>query len=59
MSDKTVTIKYVKSVIGYDANQKGTIKALGLKKLGQIVTRPDSPQLRGMINTIKHLVEVK
>lgn len=56
---KTVTIKYVKSVIGYNKNQVGTIAALGFQRLGQTVVRPDSPQMRGMINTVKHLLEVK
>ena len=56
---KTITIKWVKSAIGYGKNQKGTLKALGFNTLGQTITQPDVPQIRGMINTVKHLVQVQ
>jgi large subunit ribosomal protein L30 len=39
--------------------QKRTLKALGFSKLGQTVEHNDSPQLRGMLNAVKHLIEVK
>lgn len=52
-------ITYVKSSIGYARNQKETIKALGLRKLNQYVERPDNPSVRGMIETVKHLVRVE
>lgn len=52
-------IKLVKSPIGYAQNQKDTVKALGLRKLGQEVVRPDNEPVRGMIFTIKHLVTVE
>lgn len=51
-------IKLVKSTIGYPKNQKLTAKALGLTKLNKTVEKVDNPQVRGMINTISHLVEV-
>jgi large subunit ribosomal protein L30 len=57
-STKTLVITLRKSAIGYNEKQKRTIKALGFKKLGATVERPDSPQMRGMINAVKHLVEV-
>ncbi len=50
-------IKWVKSAIGYKKNQKATIAALGLHKLGQVVEQQDTPQVRGMIFTVKHLVQ--
>jgi len=53
---KRVTVKWVKSAIGYSISQKRTIKALGLKKLGQVREHDDSPQLRGMVNAVRHLV---
>ncbi|MBX7214399.1 MAG: 50S ribosomal protein L30 [Thermoflexales bacterium] len=56
---KTLTITWVKSAIGYQQNQKRTLAALGFSKLGQTVTRPDNPQVRGMVETVKHLVQVK
>ena len=55
---KKLTVKWVKSAIGYSISQKRTIKALGLKKLGQVREHDDSPQLRGMVNAVRHLVEV-
>ena len=55
----TVTITWVKSAISYGKNQKGTLRALGFHRLGQVITQPDVPQIRGMINTVRHLVSVK
>jgi large subunit ribosomal protein L30 len=52
-------IKWVKSAIGYKKNQKATIVALGLSRLGQTVERPDNPQVRGMVFTVRHLVQVE
>ena len=51
-------IKLVRSTIGYPKNQKLTAKALGLTKLQKTVVKVDNAQVRGMINTISHLVEV-
>ncbi len=58
-SGPTVTVTWVKSAIGYSIRQKRTIAALGFSKLGQTVTRPDNPQVRGMIEAVKHLVKIK
>ena len=55
----TLNIKLVKSVIGTLPNQRKTIQALGLKKIGQTVEKPDNVQIRGMIDVVKHLVEVQ
>lgn len=52
-------IKLVKSVIGGKPNQKATAKALGLTKLQKTVVKDDTPTIRGMINVVAHLVEVK
>ena len=57
--NKGITVTWVKSAIGYSIRQKRTIAALGFSKLGQTVTRPDNPQVRGMIEAVKHLVAVK
>jgi large subunit ribosomal protein L30 len=58
MSNK-LQITYKKSAIGYNKRQKATIKALGFRKLNQIVEHDDTPVIRGMINRVSHLVEVK
>ena len=55
---KTIKIKLVRSAIGYNEQQKKTVKALGLTKLHQTVERPDNAAVRGMVNAIQHLVEV-
>jgi large subunit ribosomal protein L30 len=52
-------ITWVKSEIGYAKNQRQTIKALGLKKLNQTVEHEDSPEVRGMILKVRHLVSVE
>ncbi len=52
-------ITWVKSAIGYKKNQKATIAALGLRKLGQSVQHEDTPQVRGMAFAVRHLVQVE
>lgn len=52
-------IKLVKSTNKCLKNQKATVKALGLKKIGSFVEQQDNPQIRGMINTVSHLVSVE
>ena len=56
---KTLKITLVKSPIGYSKRQKGTVKALGLKKINQMVEHDDTPVIRGMIFKISHLVQVE
>ena len=58
MAEKTIKIKLVKSAYGRKPNQGKTLKALGLSKINQIVERPDNDCIRGMVATVKHLVEV-
>ncbi len=53
-----VKIKLVKSPIGTPENHKRTVKALGFSKIGQVVEKNDTPQIRGMINHISYMVEV-
>ena len=50
-------ITWVKSAIGYKKNQKATIAALGLRKLGQVIEHEDTPPMRGMVFTVRHLVK--
>lgn len=56
--EKTITVKLVKSPIGYNKRQKATVAALGLRKMHQTVEKADSPTVRGMIAKVSHLVEV-
>jgi len=57
--EKMLRIKLVRSPIGYSIRQKRTVKALGLRKLQQVVERPDNPAVRGMVNRISHLLHVE
>ena len=59
MTNKTLKIKQIKSPIGYKKKAKLTLKALGLKKINQVVEHKDTPQLRGMINVVDYLIEVQ
>ena len=52
-------IKLVKSPIGYSQRQKGTVRALGLRRMNQSVVQEDNPVIRGMIFKVSHLVEVE
>ena len=52
-------ITYKKSAIGYNESQKRTIKALGLRKLNQMVEHDDTAVIRGMINKVTHLLVVE
>lgn len=56
---KRVRIIWTKSAIGYSERQKGTIRALGLRRLGKAVEHDDNPVIRGMIDKVRHLVEVR
>ena len=53
-----IKIKQVKSRINCPKVQKLTLDALGLKKMNREVVKEDTPSIRGMINTVRHLVEV-
>jgi len=56
---KMLRITLVRSPIGYNKKQKGTVRALGLRRLNQTVEQPDAPEIRGMITKIQHLVQVE
>jgi len=53
-----VKVKQVRSANGSNPSQKATLYALGLGKIGRSAERKDSPQLRGQIRAVSHLVEV-
>lgn len=57
MADLNIT--QVRSTIGCKPKQRGTIRALGLGRIGRTVTKPDTPEVRGMINRVPHLVDVE
>ena len=53
-----VRITQRKSRNGCDKRQLETLRSLGLRRIGHTVEHPDSPQVRGMIHKVRHLVEV-
>jgi len=57
--DSKIKVTLVRSPIGYSARQKNTVRALGLRKMGQTVEHSDSPVIRGMIDKVAHLVQVQ
>jgi large subunit ribosomal protein L30 len=58
-TEKVVRITLIKSPIGYSQKHKGTIRALGLRKMNQTVEHADSPTLRGMLAKVAHLIYVE
>ncbi len=59
MGNNTLRITYVKSAIGYDKRQKATIRALGLRHLGDTVEREATGPVLGMVASVRHLVRVE
>jgi len=58
-AEKTLKITQIKSGIGFPADQKRTVRALGLKRINDSVVQSDSPAVLGMIFKVKHLVKVE
>ncbi len=54
----TLLITQVRSANGTNGRQKDTLRSLGLRGIGKSVEREDSPQLRGMVHAVRHLVRV-
>ena len=61
MAEKTlkmIRIKWVRSGIGFTHHQKKIVRSLGLNKLNHTVVRPDTPQIRGIVASVPHLLEI-
>jgi large subunit ribosomal protein L30 len=52
-------ITQIKSGIGYQQNQRDTLRSLGLKRMHDTVVKEDRPEIRGMVATVPHLVTVE
>lgn len=57
-ADKTLTVRQVGSAIGNKPKTRGTLRALGLRKIGDVNVLPDRPEIRGMLARVPHLIEV-
>jgi large subunit ribosomal protein L30 len=55
----TLKITQVRSAIGIKPKQRGTLRALGLRRINHTVELPDRPEIRGMVNRVPHLVKVE
>ena len=58
MTAKTVTVEQIKSPIGRPADQRSTLIGLKLNKIGRTAELPDTPEVRGMIAKVAHLIRV-
>jgi large subunit ribosomal protein L30 len=52
-------VRQTRSIIGCKANQRETLRSLGLKRIGDVVVKEDRPEIRGMIATVPHMVAVE
>jgi large subunit ribosomal protein L30 len=55
----TYVIRQLRSANGTNIKQRDTLRSLGLRRIGHTVEKPDSPQLRGMLHAVRHLVTVE
>jgi large subunit ribosomal protein L30 len=56
---RRIRIRQIRSASGHPSDQKRTVEALGIRRLGQPIEHDDTPQIRGMIFKVRHLVEVE
>jgi large subunit ribosomal protein L30 len=56
---KTIIVRLIQSMIGRPEKQRAVLRGMGLTKISQAVTLPDTPEMRGMINKVKHMVRVE
>ena len=56
---RTLRIRQVRSAIGRQGDQAATLRALGIKRMNHTVEQADTPEIRGMIEKVGHLVEVE
>lgn len=52
-------VQQIRSSIGRHKNQRDTLRSLGLKRIGDVVVKEDRPEIRGMVATVPHLVNVE
>jgi large subunit ribosomal protein L30 len=56
---KRLKVTQTRSGIGGKANQRETLRTLGLKRIHDVVVKEDRPEIRGMVDTVRHLVTVE
>jgi len=59
MADRKLKITQVRSTIGFDRKQRDVVRSLGLRRIRHTIEVPDTPEVRGMILKVRHLVTVE
>ena len=59
MADKKLKVTQVKSAIGFNRKQGEVLRSLGLRRIRHTIEVPDTPEMRGMIHKVRHLVVVE
>jgi large subunit ribosomal protein L30 len=59
MAEEQIKVKQIKSTIGVKPKTKATMRALGLRKIGQVNLLPNRPEIQGMINKVSHLISIE
>ena len=59
IGEKSIKVTLVKSIYGQLANIRGSVKGLGLRRIGHSVVVADTPSNRGMVNTASHMLKVE
>jgi large subunit ribosomal protein L30 len=54
----TIKVKQIGSLIGCTDKQRASVRGLGLRRMHQVVERKDTPEIRGMVNAVPHLVTI-
>ncbi len=52
-------VTQLRGVVGAKQNHRETLRSLGLKRIGDVVVKEDRPEIRGMVNTVRHMVAVE
>ncbi len=58
-NQQMVTVRLIRSMIGHPQKHRAVLRGMGLTKIQKAVTLPDTPQVRGMINKVKHMVRIE
>jgi large subunit ribosomal protein L30 len=59
MANKNITVTLIKSTIGQKPKTRATVRSLGLRRLRQTVEHQDTPDVRGMLHAVAHMVKVE
>jgi large subunit ribosomal protein L30 len=59
MADRKIKVTQVRSTIGFNKKQGDVVRSLGLRRIRHTIEVPDTPEVRGMIHKIRHLVTVE